>query len=144
MIHNQKRIYQFGKYVTKKRWISFFHQIDEISTLEPDSVLEIGVGSGILGAILKNTFGIQYESLDVNRELKPDYVGSVQKLPFPDRHFDVIACFQVLEHLPYEVFEQALSELFRVSKKAVILSLPNARRILRVFITKICENLFIK
>ena len=39
--------------------------------------------------------------------------------------FDLILCAEVLEHLPFEKFEQCLSELKRVSKKNVVLSLPH-------------------
>ena len=45
--------YNFKKYVSKERWNSFYHQIDEVISKNPGSFLEIGVGSGVLRIILK-------------------------------------------------------------------------------------------
>ena len=39
-------------YDTKDRFISYWHQINEIIMLNPDSVLEIGIGNGFLSKYL--------------------------------------------------------------------------------------------
>ena len=57
---------------------------------------------------------ISYKSVDVAEDLQPEVVGSVTKLPFPDKSFDVVVAFEVLEHLPFEKFEVAVSEISRV------------------------------
>lgn len=141
--------YDFKKYVYKGRWNSFYHQIDEILSITSPSayamsILEIGVGSGILRAIFKFFLRINYESIDIDEELQPDHVGSVLEMPFADKQYDVVVCFQVLEHLPYEKFVEALSELFRVAKKSVIISLPNAEKVYQLNIPKICRRKLIK
>jgi len=114
------------RYISKKRWNSFFHQIEEIISSDPDSVLEIGLGTGLLRAVLKDVYKCNYESLDIIERNQPDYIGSVIDLPFLDKSYDVVVCYEVLEHLPYENFEKALSEIFRVAKSNVVISLPNA------------------
>lgn len=120
--------YNFEQYMTKKRWSSLWHQVDESLRCSPVSFLEIGSGSGILGPILKH-YGIQYHSVDIDEKLNPTYVGSVTDLPVADSAYDVVACFQVLEHLPYDLFEKGLAEIARVSRKKVIISLPDVKRL---------------
>jgi SAM-dependent methyltransferase len=122
--------YDFDQYVTKKRWTSYWHQVDEVLKLSTDSVLEVGVGVGIFKEIARN-FGINVETVDIDADLKPDYIASVLELPFKDNAYDVIVAFQILEHLPYEQFTKALSEIKRVATRYVILSLPDAERIWR-------------
>ena len=136
--------YDFTKYVSRTRWIAFYHQLEEVISTNPSSILEIGVGSGVLRMMLKDFLQYEYESMDINKALNPNHVGSILEMPFPNAKYDTIGCFQVLEHLPYEDFEKALSELFRVAKKAVIVSLPNAGRIIEIHIPKICKRKFIK
>lgn len=53
---------------------------------------------------------------------------------FPDNSFEVVACYELLEHLQYENFYKALSEIFRVSKSYAILSLPDAGRFCRIYL----------
>ncbi|MCF7914752.1 MAG: class I SAM-dependent methyltransferase [Spirochaetaceae bacterium] len=120
--------YDFIEYVNRRRWNSYYSQIEEILSFSPGSVLEVGVGAGILGTILKQ-IGLHYESLDIDSKIEPDHIGSVLELPFIDNSYDVVACFQVLEHMEYQYFSQALSELYRVAKGAVVLSLPDAKRV---------------
>lgn len=117
--------YDWNFYCDKSRWCSFWHQLDEIISLKPKSILEAGPGPGITGVVLKH-LGYDYKSLDIADDLKPDYLGSVLNIPLADNSFDIIVCFQILEHIPYESFKTALNELFRVSKKHVIISLPDA------------------
>ena len=67
-------------------------------------------------------------TVDVQPELQPDYVSSVTDMPFQDGQFDVALCCQVLEHLPFDQFRPALSELRRVTRLGVVLSLPDVDR----------------
>jgi ubiquinone/menaquinone biosynthesis C-methylase UbiE len=58
------------------------------------------------------------------KKLEPDFVEDVRNLPFKDNKFDLVTCFEVLEHLPWEDLEKAISELKRVSKNKIIISIP--------------------
>ncbi|MBN2754695.1 MAG: class I SAM-dependent methyltransferase [Candidatus Goldbacteria bacterium] len=102
-------------------------------SLKPDTVLEAGVIYGFVSNYLKYR-GINVTTLDINKEVKPDVVGSVTSMPFKDSSFDIAACFQVLEHLQFEEFEKALSELSRVSRRHVIISLPDITRHIQFYI----------
>ena len=73
-------------------------------------------------------------TLDIDKRLNPDVVGSVLALPFADKSFDVVACYELLEHLTYENFHRALSEIFRVSNSYAILSLPDVNKVYHLYI----------
>jgi SAM-dependent methyltransferase len=49
---------------------------------------------------------------------------SVAELPFPDGHFDVVTCMEVLEHVPDDVFVAGLAELRRVCRGQLIMTVP--------------------
>jgi predicted SAM-dependent methyltransferase len=72
--------------------------------------------------------------MDIDSYLNPDLRGSIANIPFTDETFDVVACFELLEHLPYEQLIPISQEIHRVSKKFAILSLPDANRVLRLYI----------
>lgn len=130
-IHNKQvnaEHYDFACYMEKSRWMSLWHQMDEILKVQPETVLEVGKGAGVLGPLLKH-YDIDYRSADIDPDLKPDHIASVTDLPFKDNTFDVVCCFQVLEHIPYKFFQQGITELLRVAKEKVIISLPDAKRI---------------
>jgi len=116
-------------YDTKERFISYWHQIHEIISLEPKKVLEVGIGNGFLTRYLREK-GWDVTTLDIVSELKPDVAGSVLSLPFGDTAFDVVTCFQVLEHLPYDDFTKALEELHRIKEIARIEDGPQTKAVL--------------
>jgi len=111
-------------YDSKGRFISYWHQIDEAVSLTPSHLLEVGIGNGFVSKYLKER-GIDVKTLDIDNRLSPDIIGSVLATPFPNEAFDVVLCCEVLEHLPYREFKNALSELARISQKFVIISLPD-------------------
>lgn len=121
-----KSHYKFERYLSKVRWNSVWHQLDEVIQLDPNSVLEIGPGPGIFKKVA-GLFDINVETLDLDPDLEPDHVGTVVDLPFVDGSFDIVCAFQVLEHLPYEESKEAFREIARVSRKYVIISLPDVK-----------------
>ncbi len=101
-----------------------------IELISPDvrTILDVGCGNGAFLNSLPN----RYEpiGLDSSQEalkyVKTKAIhGDIAALPFESASFDLITCLEVLEHLPCDVFEKALSELQRVSKKYIIISVPN-------------------
>jgi len=120
-----KSHYKFESYMGKSRWASVWHQLDEVIKMEPERVLEIGPGPGIFKAAA-TALGINVETLDIDPELAPDYVGSALQIPLPDASCDVVCAFQMLEHLPWEDGKQAFREMVRVADKGIVVSLPDA------------------
>ena len=115
------------EYDSKGRFISYWHQIDEVMTIGLAPVLEIGIGNGFVSDWLKKR-QIDVTTMDIDHRLGPDKVGSILSLPFPDGAFKVVTCFEVLEHLPYEDFPKALSEIYRVLGEYALLSMPDCNR----------------
>lgn len=135
------------KYNHKARWMSFFYQIKILQKIKAQNILEIGPGNGWVTYILRDG-GLKVTTVDIDKELKPDYVASASSLPFGDNAFDAVCAFEVLEHMPFESFVANLKELSRVSNKYVVMSLPDKRRILFHLLLKIpfvnYKNIFIK
>ena len=121
----EKSHYEFGRYVHKPRWTSMWHQLDEVTKLNPNHVLEIGPGPGLFKATAK-ALGLHTETLDIDPELNPDHVASVFEMPFADSSYDVVCAFQVLEHLPWDDSKRAFREMARVAKVGLVISLPDA------------------
>ena len=118
-----KENYLKSEYDNLPRFISYFYQIDLIRELQPKKVLEIGIGNKTVSTYLKERH-YEITTCDLDVDLEPDYVADIRKLPFQNNTFDVVMVCQILEHIPYESVSGALSELFRVSRKNVIISLP--------------------
>ncbi|WP_029918126.1 class I SAM-dependent methyltransferase [Pelobacter seleniigenes] len=135
-----KTHYEFHEYVNKPRWNSIWHQIDEVISLKPNKVLEVGVGSGIFKSVI-SLFGIVIETIDIDKDLNPDYIGSVISMPFNDDSYDIVCAFQVLEHLPYADAIRAFHEISRVSKRYIVLSIPDFNKVWRyqLYIPKLGE-----
>lgn len=132
--------YRSTNYNSKERFCSYWHQIQEILLLDAKNVLEIGIGNRFLSKYLKEG-EIKVTTLDIDRRTAPDIIGSVLDIPLANNSFEIVACYEVLEHLPFENFDKGLSEMFRVSKKYAVLSVPDANNFLRldISIPKIIE-----
>lgn len=126
--------YDWRSYNKQGRWLSYWHQIDEVLAFEPTSCLEIGIGTGIVGQQLSR-HGVTVTTIDVDERLGVDRVGDVRALPCGDREFDVVVCCQVLEHLPWHDVPTALGELRRVALKGAVVSVPQSGIDLRFALT---------
>ena len=130
-----KRSHYFTEHYDKKEhFISYWYQINEIKNLNPKRTLEIGVGNGFVSTYFKKR-NFNIKTLDIDSRLTPDVVGSLLDLPFQNDTFDVVACYEVLEHLPFGNFPKALMEIRRISKYSTILSLPDVYPEIRIYFT---------
>lgn len=123
--------YSNHAYNTKGRRASYWHQVEETLNLGARRVLEVGAGAGQTAAALRDE-GVSVVTLDIDPALRPSAIGSVRRLPFADGAIDAVLCCQVLEHLPFSEFEPCVTELCRVARLGVIVSLPDRERYLRV------------
>jgi len=117
--------FRAGGYISPQRFGAYGTQLQEIMSLSPASVLECGIGNGVVSYVLRRA-GLAVTTLDFDSSLEPDVVGSLTELPFADDAFDVVACFEVLEHIPWAHMPRAAAELARVSRRRVLVSVPDA------------------
>lgn len=113
----------YKNYDDLDRFISYFYQIESTIKTEPKNVLEVGVGNKTVSNYLKNV-GCDITTFDHDKHLNPDVVGDIRNLLFEDNSFDTVLAFEILEHIPFVDVDKALSELSRISKKNVIVSIP--------------------
>lgn len=89
------------------------------------TALDIGSGQGFYTHHLRQQ-GFTVVAVDITRLLGNDVLfaqGRLKALPLAG-NFDTVVCFDVLEHEEDE--QQALNELRRLTRKRLLLSVPNA------------------
>ena len=101
-------------------FINAYYQIRDCMRFSPERVLIIGGGAGLEASIFRS-WGINVTVMDIDPDLKPDIIGSVDDLSaFATHQFDVVIASHVLEHLPFHFFGQCITELSRVARHALI------------------------
>ena len=141
-IQEKKPLYFETNYASPERFASYGYQFKEILALKPKNVLEIGIGNGIIAYMLKKG-GIDITTIDIDESLEPDIIAAVTNMPFSDESFDIVACFEVLEHIPFEYFIKALKEIRRIVLRYAIISLPDCKHCLRLYLPKIGRRFFL-
>ena len=113
---------------------NFFNHLLKLIPKDTESILDVGCGEGFtlnrlrINGIGKRLEGIEYldSAIELGKINNPEIKitkGDIYRLPFKDNSFEVVMCTEVLEHL--EEPERALKELIRVSKKYLVVSVPN-------------------
>ncbi len=106
--------------------------LDRAGILAGERILEVGCGTGTLSLAAKhrwaqavNVFGIDASPPMIQRAEEKAraaglevgfHVGLIEKLSFPEEHFDRVLASLVFHHLPGDLQRDALSECFRVLK----------------------------
>ena len=100
----------------------------------PESVLDVGCGEGVVTERIAASTGADTVGVDLGTgELQAEWrrregerlsfgPASAYDLPFEDGSFDLVCALEVLEHL--ERPRDALAELARVSRRAMLVSVP--------------------
>lgn len=108
-------------------YINLYNQVRDVIDLVQKNkiinprILIIGVGDDLLRIVLKNKFNYAVKTMDIDSDLKPDYVSSVDNLQeVVLEKFDVIVCAHVLEHLPFDYFNKSLEQIKSISDYSLI------------------------
>lgn len=118
--------YDFEIYDNQERWASYWYQIRAALRLHPRRVLEIGSGTGVFRMYLRSR-GVEVKSADIDATRGVDYLADVSRLDetLPaGQVFDIVAAFQVLEHLPFDRFEACLAGIAKRARPYALISLP--------------------
>lgn len=120
----------------QRRLIDRFHDkvTGIITRLSPSTLLDAGCGEGFVADILQTKlpnaqitgFDVLEDSVKLAQLRNPRAnitTGDIYNIEQPDDSFDVVYCFEVLEHLHEP--DRALAELARVARGYVVLSVPH-------------------
>lgn len=126
-----------GKFLHKNFAGSYLLQMKTIRALKCKSVLEIGPGEGFCARNLK-TLGYKYDTVDKINKFKPTFNCSIYDLDYIalKNKYDIVAAFQMLEHIPYEDFTKYLKKLAIIAKKYVVISVPYSCKGIRTITEK--------
>lgn len=102
------------------------------ASIRGQTVLDAACGRGYLVDLLANDnkdYFITGSDIIVNQLLKNSRVSFIEAdlldLPFADKQFDTVICTHALEHI--RNYRQAISELYRVTSKRLIIVIPCQR-----------------
>ncbi len=98
------------------------------------SILDVGCGDGRITNRLSDRYsvvGVDTSAEALRHVLAEHVLGNIDALPFPASSFDLVLCCEVLEHLPDDVYAKALSELERVAREYLLITVPNAEDLRR-------------
>jgi SAM-dependent methyltransferase len=93
------------------------------------SILDVGCARGDYVTFLNKrghqSMGVDLLAYQEWQQVRPRFFiqGDLPHLPFPSQSFDTLLAFEVLEHIPKP--DLALQEFFRVSRKNLIISVPD-------------------
>ena len=104
-----------------------------LAKIDPDArtLIDLGCGNGFLLKRIKERHpnleltGFDIKDEDENGDIYSYLKGNIEKLPFPDRSFDVVTCSHTVEHLTQ--LAQCMSELVRIARKQVFIVTPCQR-----------------
>ena len=114
----------------KKGDVFIEHAKQIVDLFKPKRVLDIGCALGFMVQGFAEN-GVEAHGIDISewaiKHAKPNCQCvdiCVQKLPFEDNYFDLITCFDVLEHIPTQFHEFVFSEINRVCHGTLYISQP--------------------
>ncbi|HOS82955.1 MAG TPA: class I SAM-dependent methyltransferase [Methanolinea sp.] len=114
--------------------MSRFQTIISFIPKDCSSILDVGCGNGLFLHLTQKSNNMTHQvgiepikikiPYMVNNFNIPGVIADAAHIPFKNDSFDVVTALEVLEHLPYNTYLKALSEIQRIAKKYIIISVP--------------------
>ena len=127
-----KNEYFSDEYFNKYQLFSLSEQISLIhkysKKFNSPKIIEIGKGNGFVSDFFKKA-EFDFATFDINENLNPDIVGNI--LEFDNLikvKPDIVVACEILEHLPFDMFEKSLLEISKVTTKYTIITLPEFKK----------------
>lgn len=96
---------------------------------DAETLLDVGCGRGYFLRKIKEEKNYRLTGCEIHKgigDLDVDFVpGFIEKLPFPDKSFDIVTCTHTIEHI-IDV-QQAIRELKRVARKQIMIVTPKQK-----------------
>jgi SAM-dependent methyltransferase len=108
---------------------SIDHMLKNMSP-DAESLLDVGCGRGYFLKQIKAAKPYDLTGCEIHNGL-PDNLevnfveGFIERLPFPDKSFDIVTCTHTIEHIIH--LKQALEELKRVARKQIMIVTPRQK-----------------
>lgn len=132
-LYETRGLWASEKYLGNKAQRERLEETAKAIPNEATSLLDVGCGNGAFLSLCENKRNDWAELLGCDRSEQAIaskvcntqvVEGSIDELPFEDQRFDCVSALEVIEHLPVAIFEKGLSELGRVSKNYVVITVP--------------------
>ncbi len=109
------------------RYLPIIKKIKQAGLIN-NSILEIGSGSlGIAPYLGKPVVGLDIDFSGPQTDLLTKVRGTVTKIPFKDKSFNVVLLVDVLEHLPFKDRQKAIEEVVRVCNNLLVIATPEGK-----------------
>lgn len=142
----EQEFYEQGDIWRPERWLQGLERQRLNSCVEmlPNglrSLLDVGAGNGAFLHLVEQS-GVELSLAGVERSSKAIATSvcktmltqaSADDMPFQDKEFELVAVLEVLEHLPWGIYERTLQELQRIASKYILVDVPYRERRLQVF-----------
>lgn len=105
------------------------------------TIIDVGCGDGTISNKLAEYFDVYATDRSVNALKFLDtnkFCSSANSLPLKDSSFDLVFSSEMIEHLPEDIFQNAIHEFKRISRKYIYLTFPNDENVEKNFVK--CPN----
>jgi ubiquinone/menaquinone biosynthesis C-methylase UbiE len=96
-------------------------------TANTQSVLDVGGANGWVTIGFPKEIWVITQDISMQSLKRGDgesILSDAANLPFPDKSFDMVICSQVLEHIPQRAYKGVISEISRIARKEIVISVP--------------------
>jgi len=105
------------------------------------SILDVGCGDGLITNALPENIrvvGFDVGEASLSHIKRETMIGTATALPYKDGEFDLVMANDVIEHIPDGDYQKVLSEIQRVAKRFIIITVPFMENLnsARTFCTK--------
>lgn len=125
-------LWETDRYIENKEEIKRYRTCTQLISDDVTSLLDVGAGNGAFLNYLEREksevklFGLERSEAAIQASIAKTRIlkGTLENLPFNDDGFDMISALEVVEHLPFGVYEKGIKEIERVAKRYILLSVP--------------------